>query len=261
MDFEIIDFHTHPFNSSKNNICPYGEHCGMTEDTTLELMDIHNVSKFCGSVICRKSEYELENDWQAVRMSNDTALKLMKKYNGRYIPGFHIHPGYVRESCEEIEKMSKLGLNLIGELVPYMHGWGEDGYNHKNIDEILDVAQDYNMVVSFHSDNNYRRMTDNHPKLKFIVAHPDEYGYYMNNLDILKKSENVYLDISGYGVFRQNMLRYGIDKVGVHKFIFGSDYPTCSLSMYIGAVLLDTGINDEEKKCIFSKNIKRILSI
>ena len=57
------------------------------------------------------------------------------------------------------------------------------------------------------------------------------------------------------------MLRYGIDKVGVEKFIFGSDYPTCSLPMYVGAVLLDSGITDTEKEYIFSKNTKRILNL
>ena len=57
------------------------------------------------------------------------------------------------------------------------------------------------------------------------------------------------------------MLRYGIDRVGVEKFIFGSDYPTCSLPMYIGAILLDSGISDNEKEYIFSKNAKRILNL
>ena len=80
-------------------------------------------------------------------------------------------------------------------------------------------------------------------------------------LELLKKYDNYYIDLSGYGVFRQHMLRYGIDKVGVEKFIFGSDYPTCSLPMNLGAVLLDTSITDTEKEFILSKNAKRILGL
>lgn len=262
MDFEIIDFHTHPFDCQKNNLCPYGEHCGMNTDTTKELMDFHKISHFCGSVICMKDRYGLENDWQAVKMSNDLALDLAKKYNGQYIPGFHIHPGYVKESCEEIERMHKAGVNLIGELVPYLHGWGTENFTMNGIDEILNVAKDCNMVISFHSSGaEFETVVKNYPNITFVGAHPDEYERYMYHLELLKKYDNYYIDLSGYGVFRQNMLRYGIDTVGVEKFLFGSDYPTCSLPMYLGAILLDSGITDSEKEFILAKNAKRILNI
>lgn len=35
---------------------------------------------------------------------------------------FHVHPAWVRESCDEIAYMHDRGVRLIGELVPYMHG-------------------------------------------------------------------------------------------------------------------------------------------
>jgi len=262
MEFEIIDFHTHPFTCDDNNLCPYASHCNMTPYTTIELMDTHNVINFCGSVICFKDREGHENQWQTVKQSNDLALELAKKYDGRYIPGFHVHPSYVRESCEEVERMGKLGIKLLGELVPYIHGWPAQDYTTKELDEILDVAASYNMVVSFHSSTSkFADMIKKHPDITFVGAHPDEYNEYMFHLELLKECDNYYLDLSGYGVFRQNMLRYGIDKVGVEKFIFGSDYPTCSLPMYIGAVLLDTGITDTEKEYIFLKNAKRLLNL
>ena len=262
MPFEIIDFHTHPFTCNKNNICSYAKHCKMTSDTTLELMNEHNVSKFCGSVICMQNKFGLDNPWQAVKLSNDTALELSKIYNERYVPGFHIHPHYIRQSCEEIERMNKEGVKLIGELVPYIHNWTAEDYTVKELDEILDIAKDYNMTVSFHSSNSiFEDMIKKHPQITFVGAHPDEYDRYMYHLELLKKYDNYYIDLSGYGIFRQNMLRYGIDKVGVEKFLFGSDYPTCSLPMYIGAILLDSSISDTEKEYIFSKNAKRILNL
>lgn len=262
MQFEIIDFHTHPFTCHENNICSYSEHCNMTVDTTFELMKLHNVSKFCGSVICMQNKFGLENAWEAIKLSNNTALSLAKKYDGQYIPGFHIHPNYIKESCEEIERMGKNGVKLIGELVPYIHSWNSEDYTSKELDEILDVAKDYNMLVSFHSSNSiFEDMIKKHPDITFVGAHPDEYNRYMYHLELLKKYDNYYLDLSGYGIFRQNMLRYGIDKVGMEKFLFGSDYPTCNLPMYIGAILLDYGISDKEKEYILSKNAKRILNL
>lgn len=262
MQFEIIDFHTHPFTENANNLCSYSGHCHMSIDTTIELMDYHNVSKFCGSVICMQDKYKLNKPWHAVKLSNDKALELAKTYQGRYIPGFHIHPHYIRESCAEIERMNKAGVKLIGELVPYIHGWGSEAFTAKGLDEILDVAHYYNMIVSFHSsDSDFEEMISKHPNITFVGAHPDEYNRYMYHLELLKKYDNYYLDLSGYGIFRQHMLRYGIDKVGVEKFIFGSDYPTCNLPMYIGAILLDSSITDSEKEYIFSKNARKLLNL
>ena len=53
------------------------------------------------------------------KKNNDTALELKKVYGDFYIPGFHIHPAYQEESVSEIKRMDKLGIKLIGELVPY----------------------------------------------------------------------------------------------------------------------------------------------
>ena len=66
----------------------------------------------------------------------------------------------------------------------------------------------------------------------------------------VKMSDNYYLDLSGYGIFRHGMLRHAIDEFGAERFLFGSDYPTCNPSMYIGGVLLDDLITDEEKELI-----------
>ncbi len=48
----------------------------------------------------------------------------------------------------------------------------------------------------------------------FDNAHPGEYTTFMEHLARMQKYENAYLDISGTGLFRYGMLRYGIDKVG-----------------------------------------------
>lgn len=174
---------------------------------------------------------------------------------------FHVHPGYIRESCEEIEKMSKRGNRLIGELVPYIHGWKD--YASKAFDEILDTAAQYNMIVSFHSidDDAMDTMVKRHPNTVFVAAHPGEYNSYCRHLNRMSLSENYYLDLSGTGLFRHGMLRHGISEFGVWRFLFGSDYPICNPAMFIGGVLLDTLITEEEKRMIFSGNAKRLLGL
>jgi len=265
MNYEIIDFHTHPFTNDYNNICSHIEYCNMSAESTLTYLKSLGISKICGSTICRNvPEYApYENDWEMIAASNEAALELKEQYEDFYIPGFHVHPAYVQKSCDEIERMSKMGIRLIGELVPYLHGWMD--YSCKAFDEILDVATAYNMVVSVHTiserPDEIDEMIKKHPKTVFVAAHPEEAGTFRRHLQRMKYSENYYLDLSGTGLFRHGMLRHGIDEYGPERFLFGSDYPTCNPAMFIGGVLLDTMITEKEKELILSGNAKRLLNL
>ena len=261
MDYKIIDFHTHPFLNASENICNHKQFFTMDVDTTRETFEKLGVSHICGSVISVEPLKENESIWDRVQANNQTALTLAKYYQGFYIPGFHIHPDYKTESLNEIEKMSGLGVKILGELVPYIHHY--QGYAHKNLDEILDCATEKNMLVSIHSMGNDEmdEMVKRHKDTLFIAAHPGEYGVLMRHIARAKWSENYYIDLSGYGMFRHGMLRRLIDEIGVDKILFGSDYPTCNPAMYIGGVLLDDLITPEEKQKIFYDNAKRLLGL
>lgn len=157
--------------------------------------------------------------------------------------------------------MEGLGVHLIGELVPYGHGWRD--YSCENFDVILDCAKQHDMIVSFHSmgEDAMDRMTEKHPDIVLIAAHPGEYREFMRHMQRMKKSDNYYLDLSGYGIFRHGMLRHAIDEFGPERFIYGSDFPTCNPAMYLGGVLLDPLITDAEKKLILADNAKRLLKL
>ena len=256
---EIIDFHTHPFIDDRTNICSHKKQISMSPEWTMDYLKGMGISKICGSVII--IDDPPENGFEKTRMQNDMMLKLKEQYGDFYIPGFHVHAGFVKESLEEIERMHKLGINLIGELVPYMDGWWD--FSSKEFTEILELAAYYDMVVSVHSmdADQMDKMVQQNKNVVFVAAHPGEYKDYMRQLERMRMSENYYLDLSGTGLFRQGMLRRGIDECGVERFIFGSDYPTCNPAMFLGGVINDTLIKDEEKEAILAKNIKRLLKI
>lgn len=261
MSYEIIDFHMHPFTVPENNICSHKEYCNMSPENTVTYMKSLGISKICGSVLCRNFSDHMPyaNDWEALRESNRLALELKKLYGDFYVPGFHVHPGYVRESCEEIEKMSALGIHLIGELTPYMHGWSD--YSTGAFDEILNVATRHHMIVSFHTMDNDQidSMVRKHPDTVFVAAHPGEYENVIRHFRRMKMSENYYLDLSGTGLFRHGMLRHGINECGVERFLFGTDYPVGMPSMYVGGVVMDPLFSEEEKRMLLAGNAKRLL--
>ena len=262
MQFEIIDFHTHPFDDSATNICSHKAYFEMTKENTESYLREVGISRICGAVICRNAEdVHYENPWEMIKDSNRRALELQEFFKGYFVPGFHVHPDYVKESCEEIERMHARGIRLIGELVPYIHGWSD--YSCKAFDEILDVAEQYGMVVNFHTMDHDQMdlMVKKHPKTVFVAAHPQEYDGYMRHLARMEMSENYYLDLSGTGLFRHGMLRAGIERFGAERFIFGSDFPTCNPAMFVGGVVLDPLISDKDKELILSGNAKRLLGL
>ncbi len=254
--FEIVDFHTHPFEDPTENICGHKAFCDMSFAHTERDMRALGVTHICGSVLKRLPN--AENIWQTLCMCNQKAVELAEKYQGFYIPGYHVHPDYVKESCETMEQMHQKGINLIGELVPYAHGWSD--YSCRGFDEILEYAAQLGCIVNFHrlNDDEMDLMVKKHPNVRFVAAHPGEYEHFMRHIERMKMSENYYLDLSGDGILRHGMLRHGIDLVGAERFLFGSDFPSCNVGMFIGGLLLDNLITDEEKEKIFSENAKRL---
>ena len=259
MAFEIIDFHTHPFLNAKNNICQHTDVVAMSADSTVSLFKKLGVSKICGSVIDCTS---CDDIWQKVKANNDAALKLKQLYGDFYVPGFHIHADFVEQSLDEMRRMKQMGVKLIGELVPYIDKW-QNGYASENMSVLLDFAGKNNMIVSFHSMHNDEmdEMVKRHKDVVFVAAHPGEYPDFMRHIERMKYSENYYLDLSGYGIFRHGMLKKAVETFGEDRILFGSDYPTCDPGMYLGGVLFDHLITDRQKEKIFSLNAKRILGI
>ena len=254
MSIEIIDFHMHPFLSSSNNFCMYKENLEMDYNTVIKDMEEAGVSTFCGSVISGS----LENGFETLQKCNQDALKLREIYGEKYIPGFHVHPNYIEESFKELEFASQNNVKLIGELVPYMNGW--DDYSCKEFSLILDEIEKYNMVVSLHTINfeKMEKMASQHKNVKFVFAHPGEKPTVINHIEVMKKLDNVYLDISGGGIHRYGVIKHLINNVGAERILFGTDYPLGNVKSYVSAVLGEK-ITDREKELIFSGNAKNLL--
>lgn len=258
MEYGIIDFHIHPFMTDGQNICDHTPYCNMSVERTKEDMLAYGVEFFAGSVI---SVDKPVKSWGDVEALNDTALRLREIYKGMYVPGFHIHPHFVKESLAEIKRMHSHGLKLVGELVPYIHGWRD--YANEAFSELLLCAEEYKMVLSIHSSEPEAMdvMVSRHPDLAIVAAHPGESETFDLHLNRMKLSRNYYLDLSGTGMHRHGLLRHGIDELGAERFIYGSDYPTCNPASILGGIVLDPLISEEEKKLVLRDNAARVLEL
>lgn len=255
---KIIDFHLHPYLTEEEFIGKFPESFSPSPTQAGEDLRGCGISHICGSVIAR-TPYAPEKGFAYFRELNRKALELKERFGAWYTPGFHVHPDYVEESCREMEFMQEKGFRLIGELVPYMHGWKD--YSCGGFSEILKTAGKYHMIVSYHTvlgeQEEMEKMVAAHPEVTFVAAHPGERQYYEKHLERMAKYENLYLDLSGTGLFRYGMLAYGVKKVGADRFLFGTDYPICNPRMYVQAVLHEP-ISEEERELIFYKNAERL---
>ena len=243
----------------------YLESFSLTYQEAAEDLRRAGITHICGSVLSREA-YDPKKGFEPLRRLNEQAMEVKEKYGGFYTPGFHIHPAFVEESLATLEWMHENGCLLIGELVPYMHGWAEFGmdYASPELREILALAGEYGMVVSYHTmaeqQEQMETMIAQNPQVTFVAAHPQERQSFLMHLERLVKYENAYLDLSGTGLFRYGLLRKGIQTAGAGKFLFGTDYPITNPGMYVHAVLGEH-IGEEDRRLIFAGNARRLLGL
>lgn len=252
----IIDFHTHPYLTWEQNLCMYREAYSLSPIEQQEQLKKAGITKICGSVIMPvKSDLLMET----IRECNRSAIKMKDLWGEFYLPGIHIHPFYIEESCMEIQWAAGNGIHLIGELVPYFHGW--KSYEEKGLSEILDCAGQYHMIISYHSSDAdvVDRMIEEHPEIPFVAAHPGERVRLEQHIRRMKKYPNLYLDLSGTGLFRFGMLKYMVDQVGSERILFGTDYPICNPGMYVQAVMCEE-IKESDRENIFWRNAERLFA-
>lgn len=261
MNSMVIDFHTHPYLSGEEFLNFYPECFTPSPEQCRTDLERAGISMICGSVILKKP-YCREEGFAPIRQSNERALELKRILGDFYVPGFHVHPDFVEESIAEIEKMHARGVRLIGELVPYLHGWSD--YSNRGLSKILDAAGKYRMVVSFHTmadeQKEMTRMVMDHPDVTFVAAHPGEKEVFLKHLERMRQCGNLYLDLSGTGIFRYGLVACGVSRVGSERFLFGTDYPICNPRMYVQAICQEP-VSQADRENILYKNARRLLSL
>ena len=254
MDYEIIDAHLHPFLHTECSINQY-QAVQTVEDFVAHLRQ-QGIS-FCAGSVVRKLTGD---DFAPVRELNQDALEFQRRYPDFYLPGIHVHSRFPDESCRELERLHAQGVRLIGELVPYYMGW--ESYAVSRMDPVWSLASQLGYVVNIHPSTleDIEQLLTRFPQLKVLIAHPGERANYLDKLELLKRHPNAFLDICGTGLFRHGMLEYGVEEVGVERFLFGTDFPVCSVAMQIGGVLGEN-LTRKQREAIFAGNAKTLLGL
>lgn len=255
---DIIDFHVHTgydFHADEHGVL-------IDNEKFRSDLEACGVTKCCGSYLPKACNGRPVADYeQYIPELNAKAYETKELYGDFYIPGLHIHPAFVEMSCREIEKYARLGVKMIGELVPYMMGW--QGCATKEFLEIMDCAASYNMVVNIHltSGADMRALCASIPKsITLVWAHFSAFGTFDEHTGLLREFENVYFDTSAHGSDRVGIIKDAVNAVGSEKLLFGTDYPGIGPASDIGAMMVED-ISEADRENIFSLNAKRLLKL
>ncbi len=195
---------------------------------------------------------------------NDWAARYARHAPDRLIPFGSVHPRFCEDPAGEVERLRELGIRALKVHPPHQLIYPNEYRNGlPRQAEIYERAQALGMPVMFHTGtsifprarNKYGQpiflddLIVDFPKLKIIMAHGGRPLWMNEAFFLLRRSENVYLDISS--IPPQNLLEYFPRLAEIaDRTMFGSDWP--------GPVVKDIGANLEKFNALpLSQETKR----
>jgi predicted TIM-barrel fold metal-dependent hydrolase len=257
MKYQIIDCHFHPAVNEDTDTGWFYPSGSMQHQ--IDTLKRAGIFRACGSPIRALTPKSFDE----IRILNDKALSLRDDFPDFYIPGIQVHPHFPDESCKEIERCcGSEGVRWIGELVGYMMGYGVEFATESAL-EIMQTAKEYEAVVNIHCHDLdvIDKLSESIPNLKIVLAHPGSGKQeFLDRLEKVVRYPNLYMDTSGSGIDRYQLIRKTIEVAGREKLLFGTDYPINNPSVYVHGVLFES-LSEEEYAAIFRDNFLRLTQL
>ncbi len=261
-DFSVIDIHNHVFPDhialrAAESIRDYYK-LPMYGDGTLQTM------------LDRAGEFRVEHFFvcsaalkpEKVRTANEfTAIQRAR--SPRILSFGTTHAG-VRDQIEVFRQIEAFGLSGV-KLHPDFQGFAVDD---ERLDEAWRQAIRLKLPVLIHvgdpnsdlsSPSRVYRVMERFPELKIIAAHMG--GYQVKEAAECLVGTHCYFDTSQWFYFlTEAEFLERIEKHGVEKILFGSDYPLNVADREIKR-LLKTALPKEDRDAIFYRNAKNLFKL
>ncbi len=263
MDYRIINAHTHIFPDK------------IADKAAVSIGDYYHIppqNSATISALLRDSEgFNVTNmlicSAALSPQQTETINNYMSEYNKdeRFVALGTVHPNN-ENWCEELERVKALGLHGI-KLHPDFQKFDID--TEKSI-AICKKAAALKLPILFHigdrnrdgsSPTRLREVMRRVPDLICIAAHMGGYAHWDEAYEILPVSDNLYFDTSSALDFitKEQSLRI-IEKHGLSKFMFGTDFPLWKTEDEYQRIL-NLGLTETENKAVFSENFRKLFGI
>lgn len=264
---EIIDVHTHIWPDkisvrAADNIVNYYD---LARQGDGSVDGLFKGAEGLANVRFVISSATLRPDVAHARVGNDYLLETAKGDN-RFIPLSSFHPfmGF-DEAVSELERTKALGSKGIKLHSDFQKFYVDDA----NALEIYKEAARLKMPILFHvgdpntdfsTPKRIRNILEKIPELTIIAAHMCGYGVWEDAKEYLIGTP-VYTDTSEARLgMDANGLYELIERHGIDKVMFGSDYPLWNTKFTFDE-LNECLFTEEEKDKIFCGNAKKVFDI
>lgn len=191
------------------------------------------------------------------REGNRELVEFLKADNRLY--GYLVlNPNYLEESIEEVNRYLD-NEKIVGiKLHP--------AYSRVSIDDertmaIVEQFSDTRLIYLIHTWGipmaiQLTKLARRFPNVRFIMGHTGG-DVWFDCLDIVKPYPNIYVEpCSSYA--DRDKVRMSIDKVGLDRVLFGTDFTLINPAFVIGMVECSR-LTEEEKSYIYYKNSIKLL--
>jgi predicted TIM-barrel fold metal-dependent hydrolase len=279
----IIDAHTHIFPEKirKNREKYY------TDEPAFKKLYQSPKSRLIGAreMLAAMDDCQVEKavvfgfPWKAslhFKQHNDYISEVVNRYPQRFI-GLGCFDSFSEGVAEEARRcLQKGGLSGIGELAFYQTGI--ENSSLPRLEPVMDVCRDLDLPVIIHTNepigHSYPGKTPNtlaqiyqliqtFPQNKIVLAH---WGGGLFFFSLLKKEvkeslKNVYFDTAASPyLYDADVYRLAIERVGVAKILFGSDFPLLSPIRYFDE-MKTAGLTQDEMQQICGGNAAELFNL
>jgi len=193
------------------------------------------------------------------RRGNEQTAHIIRKYPDFLFGYCVINPNYPEDTRGEMERCFDKAVNFVG--LKFHCGLHGKPLHDRGYAEALEYANEHALpvLVHAHGDDDWKDTTQRYPRVPFIVAHGCAWNTWEpppTTISLAAEIDNMYLDVAGSAAWRKALRRL-VDKVGLRKVLYGSDYPMFDLAWELGRVAL-AELSDVEKLTICGGNATRL---
>lgn len=208
--------------------------------------------------------HSLATTTHQVQSINNFILSSAKE-NDCFIPFMTFHPDMSeKEMEEERDRVLPLGVKGVKLHPDFQKFYVDD----ENVYKIYRVCEG-KLPILFHAgDYRYEysapariaKIAKLFPDLTVISAHFGGYHRW-SEVGVYQGLDNVYFDTSSsFFMISYDEAKEIIDRLGVDKFMFGTDYPMWQAKDEVQHIL-NMNLSDEDNEKIFYKNAERVLQL
>ena len=243
----IVDFHTHilppDFSSRRERLRDQDATFGdlfadpkaklATVEELVEVMDAQgvDVAVVLGFGWC---------DQGVAREANDYLLEAAARFPERLVAFCSVNPAWGQAAVAEVDRCARQGARGVGEL--HSHTQGFRLGDRAALQPLMEVAQAHRMTVVVHGSepvgHSYPGKGDATPQalLQLVEQFPDtpivcaHWGgglpFYALMPEVAQALANTYFDTAASPfLYEPRVFSIATQLVGVHRILFGSDYP------------------------------------